>query len=119
MLIPNRVMYYLRVVLKPKDYVTFCGFRGLPISVYRVINTFWACRVLHRSSSVLFVHAELIGSLLCFFISFELISSYYSYLLLDVFIGLFQYIRILAHSILPFIICILFLMTPHYVEDLY
>ena len=73
------------------------------IGVRKQIDTFQAYGGLSSWSYVLFVHAELIGACLAFcfivLISLDLGVGKYTYLILNLFFGLFQYIRMPAHSL--------------------
>ena len=93
--------------------MTAYGARGLPIRVYRLIRTFRAYGDLSRLSCVLLVRAKLMGAWLgcCFIIfdKFRFTVGWYTYVIFDLFIGLFKYIKIFSHSLLPFILCTLFL----------
>lgn len=71
---------------------------------------------------MLFAPAELMGAWLggCFFyISLDLGESQYTYVILYLFIRLFQYIRIPAQSLLSFILCILFCTNGPFPRAMY
>ena len=86
--------------------------RVLLIGVCTLVVTFRAYRSIGRWSCVLFVTVGLMGVWLdccfLFFISLDFGVGRSAYLILDLFIRLLQYIRILSYYILPFILYTLF-----------